>query len=48
MSNVTIGAGTKYIISRGHTFQMENQPEVTGNFDAFLLFVGVQIFVFDL
>lgn len=48
MSNVSIGGEGKYIISRGHTFQVDSNPEVRGNFDAFVLTVGVRIFFFSI
>lgn len=47
MSNVSIGGEAKYIISRGHTFQVSPNPEVHGNFDAFVLSFGVRVFFFN-
>jgi opacity protein-like surface antigen len=47
MSNVSIGGEAKYVISRCHTFQVEPNPEVHGNFDAFVLSIGVRVFFFN-
>ena len=47
MSNVAIGGQAKYIISRGHTFQIEGGPKLPGNFDSFMLSVAVRVFFFN-
>lgn len=47
MSNVSIGGEAKYVISRGHEFQIGDQPALQGNFDSFMLAVGVRIFLFN-
>lgn len=48
MSNFSIGVELKYIISRGHTFQIEGEPKRHGDLDALLLSIGVRAFLFEL
>lgn len=47
MNNVSIGGEAKYVIARGHSFQVAPNPPVHGNFDSFLLTVGVRVFFFN-
>jgi opacity protein-like surface antigen len=47
MSNVSIGGEAKYVIARGHSFQVEPNPAVQGNFDAFVLSLAVRVFFFS-
>jgi len=48
MSNFAIGVELKYIISRGHTFRIEDGPKRSGDLDALLLSVGVRAYLFSL
>lgn len=48
LENVAVGLQTKYIISRGHQFQLPGQPQETGNFDSLLLFGNIRILFADL
>ena len=47
MSNVSIGGEAKYIIARGHSFKVEVNPAVRGNFDSFMLCLAVHVFFFN-
>jgi opacity protein-like surface antigen len=47
LSNVSIGGEAKYIIARGHSFRVEPNPAVQGNFDAFVLALAVRVFFFS-
>ena len=46
MSNVSIGCAAQYIISRGHTLQINEGPTLHGNFDSFFLSIGLRVFLF--
>ncbi len=46
MSNVSLGCEAQYIISRGHTLQLNEGPTLQGNFDSFFLSVGLRVFLF--
>src|SRR5262245_32627832 len=46
MSNVSVGCEAQYVISRGHTLQIDTGPKLTGDFDSFLLSIGVRIGLF--
>ena len=43
INNVALGLSTKYIISRGHQFQLPGQPALTGNFDSLFMFLNVRV-----
>jgi opacity protein-like surface antigen len=47
LSNVAIGGQAKYIISRGHTFQVDTGPELDGNFDSFMLSLQIRVFFYN-
>ena len=47
LSNVAVGGSAKYIISRGHTFEIQGSPQVTGNFDSFMLSLQIRVFFFN-
>ena len=48
IDNVAIGVQTKYIISRGHQFQLPGEPVETGNFDSLLVVGNIRILFADL
>ena len=47
ISNVAVGCGAEYVISRGHTLEMGNATD-HGNFDVLLFSIGLRIFLVDL
>jgi opacity protein-like surface antigen len=47
LSNVAVGGSAKYIISRDHTFEIQGSPQVTGNFDSFMLSLQIRVFFFN-
>jgi opacity protein-like surface antigen len=46
MSNVSVGCEAQYVISRGHTLQIDDGPTLNGDLDSFLLSIGVRIGLF--
>ncbi len=48
ISNVAVGALTKYVISRGHEVRFRGQPTLQGNFDTFVLSLSLRIVFVDL
>lgn len=47
MSSVSLGVETKYLISRGHTLRIGNEPSRQGNWDSLFLSIGIRVFLFD-
>jgi opacity protein-like surface antigen len=47
LSNVSVGGFAKYIISRGHTFQIDDGPVLSGDLDAFILSLQLTIFFYN-
>lgn len=47
MDDIGINAELKYVFSRGLDFQIDGQPEVSGNNDALLLSIGLRAYLFD-
>lgn len=47
MSNVSLGCDAQYVISRGHTLQIDQGPVLSGDLDSFFLSVGLHVFLFD-
>ena len=48
LSNVAFGVQSKYIISRGHQFQLPGQPQESGNFDSLFILGNIRILFADL
>jgi opacity protein-like surface antigen len=47
LHNVSIGAEAQYIVSRGHGMQIDHGPVLRGNLDAFVLTLGLRVFLLD-
>jgi opacity protein-like surface antigen len=47
MNNVSIGGAAKYVISRGHTFEIQGSPKLQGNFDSFMLSLQIRVMLFN-
>jgi opacity protein-like surface antigen len=45
LNNVSIGAEAQYIVSRGHGLKLEGGPQLRGNLDAFVLSIGLRVFL---
>lgn len=47
-SDVSFGLETKYIVSRGHTLQIDDGPKLDGNLDTLIVSIGVRAYLFSL
>lgn len=47
-SDVSFGLETKYIVSRGHTLQIDDGAKLDGNLDTLIVSIGVRAYLFSL